>query len=173
MDKDMIVFCFRSSWKAKKKKKKKNKDASARRKVPVIVSDGRWPLGTILHNTCSLFSTSHFLIWCRNKTKQTNEQKKKRDWRRAVLSKSDLWIVCFNGCAARNAGRWGIMRWTHIWRPLRASCTDASRLWSPAVSCPAIFYCNRSVIIQPSCKFLKLFTATEVLQILYNSVNVL
>lgn len=25
MDKDMIVFCFRSSWKAKKKKKKRIK----------------------------------------------------------------------------------------------------------------------------------------------------
>lgn len=43
----------------------------------------------------------------------------------------------------------------------------------PSAALLLFFYCNCSVIFQPSCKFLKLFTATEVLQILYNSVNVL
>lgn len=179
----MTVFCLCSSWKVKKKKQRTCKH----KKVPVMffffASDGPWPLQIILHNTCSLFSTSDFSFGVKKKKK-----KKKRDWKRAVLFKSALqfdalWIVCFNGCwtgktlAVKARGECTL---DGDCERLRARCPppDAPPLATTGrqLSCYfffSLFYCNCSIIFQPSCKFLKLFTATEVLQILYNSVNVL
>ena len=152
--------------------KKKQNARKHKKKVPVIIaSDGLWSLQIELHNTCSLFSTSDFSF---------GDQKEKKNWKRAVLFKSALqfdalWIICFHGCWAKNAGcweQWGECTLAGVCERLGASSTATRR--APAVSCPVtFFYCNCSVIFQPSCKFLKLFTATEVLQILYNSVNVL
>lgn len=136
MDKNMIVFCFHSSWKAKKKLKKRIK-RRCKRKKKSSCDCFRWTM-TFRNNTAQYtlvvfyFTFSH-LVSEQNKTNKRTK-KKKRDWRRAVLFKSDLWIVCFNGCAARNAGRWGIMRWTHIWRRLRAWCTVADPRVPPVIS---------------------------------------
>lgn len=177
----MTVFCLRSSWKVKKKKDVQAQESSCN---VFFASDGPWPLQIILHNTCSLFSTSDFSFGVKKKRRRRRKETEN------VLSCLSLrfslthcGLFALMGAEPGKRWQWKPKVNAHWTATVSVSVHVVHRLTRPHLQPPAVsfpvtfffflFYCSCSVIFQPSCKFLKLFTATEVLQILYNSVNVL